>query len=113
MKIGSNNYQLDRVVSEPFDSEESALNKAKDLQNKQKNSFFDSVEDFAVTKVYENNKYKYYVKTIDSLNEDDKDITGVGELRMLKFVGQSADNIYAMLANDGTVMKNPLYKKNI
>lgn len=113
MKIGSNNYQLDRIVSEPFNSEEDALNKAKDLQNKQKNSFFDSVEDFAVTKVYENNKYKYYVKTIDSLNEDDKDITGVGELRMLKFVGQSADNIYAMLANDGTVMKNPLYKKNI
>ncbi|MFN8578882.1 MAG: hypothetical protein U0354_18795 [Candidatus Sericytochromatia bacterium] len=113
MKIGNSNFQLDKVVSGPFSSEEDALNKAKEIQKKEKSSWFGNVQDFAVSKVYENNTYKYYVKSIDSLNEDDRDIQGIGELRVLKFIGQAADNIYAIVADNGEVMKNPIYKKDI
>lgn len=112
MKIGDKNYQLDEKVSGPFRTAEEALNSAKDIHNKQQKSYFTEVEDLAVSKVYENNSYKFYVKKIDSLNEKSKDISGVGELAILKFIGQSADNVYAIVAEDGSTKKNPLYKNN-
>lgn len=110
MKIGSNNYQLDKIVSAPFNNPEDALNEAFKIYDKNKNKFLGSPEDLAITKIYENNKYRYYVKTIDSLNQEDKDITSIRELKALKFIGQSSDNIYAIIADDRSVMKNPLFK---
>lgn len=110
MKIGNNKFQLNKTISTSFNTPEDALKEALKIYDKNKNKFFGSTEDLAISKVFENNTYKYYVKTIDSLDQEDKDISGNGELKALKFIGQSSDDVYAVIANDKTVMKNPLFK---